>query len=199
MGWTPFATTVDDRAVMWTSKPVEFTSKRGARDGLAGRQASLWRGRGRAARAGSQDGGWRTADGDARRQPSERRSSVSMTAEGGGGGVRRLPYAAANDHRCRRRDRSSHSGSATVSPLPPDLPLQPSPSLDPLPPPSPPLYPPLSPPLDSLPPYHWIHQGPHRRHHQACHCRRCPIRLPLLEPAVVVTAGALEGGGSDFP
>lgn len=85
MGWTPFATTVDDRAVMWASKPVEFTSKRGARDGLVGRQASLRRGRGRAARAGSQDGGWRTADGDARRQPSERRSSVSMTAGGGGG------------------------------------------------------------------------------------------------------------------
>lgn len=187
MGWTPFATTVDDRAVMWASKPVEFTSKRGARDGLVGRQASLRRGRGRAARAGSQDGGWRTADGDARRQPSERRSSVSMTAGGGGGGgVRRLPYAAANDHRCRRRDRSSHGGSATVSPPPPDLLLQPSPSLDPPPPPSPPLYPPLS--------HHWIRCLP------TTGSTKAPTAA-IAEPAVVVvvTAGALEGGGSGFP
>lgn len=102
MGWTPFATTVDDRAVMWASKPVEFTSKRGARDGLVGRQASLRRGRGRAARAGSQDGGWRTADGDARRQPSERRSSVSMTA--GGGGRRSATIAVC---RCQRPSMSS--------------------------------------------------------------------------------------------
>lgn len=172
MGWTPFATTVDDRAVMWASKPVEFTSKRGARDGLVGRQASLRRGRGRAARAGSQDGGWRTADGDARRQPSERRSSVSMTA--GGGGRRSATIAVC---RCQRPSMSSprpelarrirHRESPAPGSTAATLPITGSAAAA-----LPTIVSAALPSLDSLSPHHWIHQGPHRRHRRARRCRR---------------------------
>ncbi|BAD73699.1 hypothetical protein [Oryza sativa Japonica Group] len=130
------------RAGVRASKPVVFASRRCARDGPAGGQASRRRARGRAVRAGSQDGR-RQAE---MRDDGLRAEELRLDGSRAGGGARRWPHAAANDHRRRRPyRRSTHPCPLSSSPQPePARRIRRSPATDP-PPPSPP-------PLDLPPP-----------------------------------------------